>query len=708
MKKILLLLGSLFISYFSFSQNDTTLHNEIDEVTIESFFFKQKITTSTSPIGAITSQDFENLPLQNIGDALKLEPSISIKSDGPWATAPSLRGLSGQRVIIAVDGNRIETATDVAGGMNMININDISQIEIIKSGASSIYGSGAIGGVINFITNPVVYSSTPKIHGSLSSSYQSVNNLFGEHLNIMASNEKLYLYLSGSYRHAENTETPKGELENSQFKDYSFNAKAGFRINDQQEIRAQFQDFQARNVGVPGGDSFSDGFTVTFPEHSRIMADLQYLYTDLSESLKLLKIKGYYQNIDRQVEVKTNISKTGKPKEIKPHGEHYLFGGLAQADFEFGKQKVSTGIDIWQRNLESHRQKIINQEGDATKIICDLPLPKASYLSNGIFAYTERNFLNNKLNTTVGLRYDYIVVNNDEVYTPDYMIINGVVKEIPQRRLTIEEDTQNKNSWSANIGANYQLADGLNIALSGGHSFRAPNIEELYKYISLSDGSVQIGNADLDPEQSYFADLGIHYKHERLAISANAFINKINDMIGYKNGEAYYDNYNTNGELTSTDTVNAEILHNIDKALLYGFDANISYKLTPQILLNTSIAYTIGENKGDGGYLAEIAPMNGTVGMRYEGFEHIQGEINCEWAAKQDKIADGETETNDYGIININLNSRPFVFGKITMQAFAGIKNLSDTEYTNHLSSNRGSITVEPGRNFYAKIKIML
>lgn len=713
MNKIVLLISTLLVSLFAAAQEDKTMSGDIKEVTVESFFFKQKITSSTSPVSVISAKDFNNIPLQGIGDALKLEPAISMKSDGVWATAPSIRGLSGQRVIVAIDGNRIETATDVAGGMNMINMNDIQQIEIIKSGASSIYGSGAIGGVINFITQPIVYSTTPTIHAALSSSFQSVNNMIDEHVKFSASKENFYYAFSGAFRNAGNTQTPTGKLENSQFKDYSTSLKAGYRINDQHELSFSYQNFQARNVGVPGGAAFAKPVgkpvsTVTFPVHSRSMSDLQYRFTDINESIKLLKIKMYHQRIYRDVLVLTgNDLYQGAPIAINPKGEHHLWGGLAQADLNIKGQHITTGIDVWQRNLESHREKFVSLTNRSEMVLGELPLPKASYMSNGLFARTERHFLDEKLNTTAGLRYDYIIVKNDDVYDPDYKLLDGTEVDIESRRHTVNENTEKMHSWSANLGANYQLLPELNIAFSGGHSFRAPNIEELYKYINLN-ALVKIGNPDLNPEQSNFADLGVHYLKDNLSFSVNGFINKINNMIAEEKDTTTYDNYDSNGNIESTTPVPAFILNNIDEALLYGFDASVSYEAMPNLLINANIAYTIGENMTTDGHLPQIAPLNGLVGARYKGLPYLQGELNCEWAAKQNNIATGETTTDAYAIVNMNLNSQEYKVGSTRIQAFAGMRNIFNTEYTNHLSSNRGSITVEPGRNFYVKLKLSL
>ncbi len=708
MRTYFLWLSALFsILPVQAQNNEGALRREIEEIRVESFFFKQKITSSTSPVGVISDKNFGHMPLQGVADALKLEPAVAIKSDGVWPTAPAIRGLSGQRIIVAVDGNRMETATEINGGMSMINVNDIQRIEIIKSGASSMYGSGAIGGVVNFVTQPVVYSTQPTFNALFSSSYQSVNHLFDEYLRFAASKENFFFSLSGSYRLAQNTQTPMGELLNSQFEDYALNAKLGCRINERHELRLQHQNFQAREVGVPGSTAFKDTFTVTFPEHRRIMTDVQYRFSAITEHFRLLKIKAYQQGIFRDVLVETaNKPYTSAPLFITPTGEHRLWGGLLQTDFEFDKQKITMGLDLWQRNLETHREKFIILPDSSEMVRGELPLPKAKYLSSGIFAGTERRFFNDRLNTTAALRYDYITVRNDEVYNPDYLKKNGVEINIPKRHLTIEKNTRRMRSWSANLGANYQLFEGVNVALSGGHSFRAPNVEELHKYITLSPTSVRVGNADLTPERSYFADLGIHYNKKGFSLTINGFVNKINAMIAEEKGTVSYDNYDAKGEVVGTDTLEAYVLNNIEEALLYGFDATVNYEPVHSFLLTANWAYTIGKNLKADAYLPQIAPMSGRLGAAYKGFKPFRAELNYEWAAGQNNIASGEAATKGYGVFNINLSSHTFSLGVINLQAFGGVKNLLNTAYTNHLSTNRGSVTVEPGRNFYLKVRV--
>jgi outer membrane cobalamin receptor len=104
------------------------------------------------PIAVVRAEQIDRLAPVSVTNALQSEPGLSLGRDGIWGTTPNVRGLARNHVVALVDGNRIDTANDLRAGLSMIDVNDIERIEVIKGAASSLYGSGAMGGVINIIT----------------------------------------------------------------------------------------------------------------------------------------------------------------------------------------------------------------------------------------------------------------------------------------------------------------------------------------------------------------------------------------------------------------------------------------------------------------------------------------------------------------------------------------------------------------------------
>ena len=97
----------------------------------------------------VDKEEIQKRPAVSLPDILQNEPGISLIRDGIWGTEISIRGLNRENIITLIDGNRITTSTDVAARLSMIDLNDIERVEVIKGASSSIYGSGATGGIAN-------------------------------------------------------------------------------------------------------------------------------------------------------------------------------------------------------------------------------------------------------------------------------------------------------------------------------------------------------------------------------------------------------------------------------------------------------------------------------------------------------------------------------------------------------------------------------
>ena len=158
---------------------------------------------------------------------------------------------------------------------------------------------------------------------------------------------------------------------------------------------------------------------------------------------------------------------------------------------------------------------------------------------------------------------------------------------------------------------------------------------------------------------------------------------------------------------TDTDTVPALILTNVSKAMLYGADFEFQYSFYPGFVWHGSGSYVRGKDTEKNENLPQIPPMNGRMGIRYTYQKIGSAEFTLVGAAKQDKITEDETETDGYVRLDVALRSTKIKIGSSCgLQLFAGIDNLTDKSYTNHLSTNRGSISVEPGRNIYLRLNL--
>ena len=667
------------------------------------------------PVDIITASDIKNKNYISVPGILQNEPGLALGRDGIWGTQLSIRGLSKSSIIILVDGNRVETANDIAAALSLIDVNDIERIEVIKGAASSIYGTGALGGVVNIITKTGSYNNNFSIGGSASGSFATVNNENDENVSLEAGAQNWYARLNSSFRKAGNANTPRGYIPNSQFADNNISFSAGFKPSDNQELSVKYQNFYAKDVGIPGGNLlFPANAVVTYPNEQRQMFSAEYKISNLSETVSKISAKYFYQVISRNVNnipfmTKYISTPAGQPDKIMnvnlihPHAMHYTNGIQLESGLILNNNNYLTfGLDAWQRSLDSRRERYITIEnvdkisqkvlGTVKQIIGERPLPESQFQSGGIYAQDEYILIKDKLKLLLGGRIDRINISNKKLSNPVYTITNGIIDNSPaSAQLQWNAENVNNTSWSGNAGLLYTVSTGFNLSLSLAKSFRSPSLEERYQFIDLGN-LVELGNPDLSPEKGYFADLGTKIWGDNLSVNFDVFANNITDLVVQKSGT-----YQGRPALINT---------NIGKALLYGFDSGFEYNAINNIVLYGDASFVRGRDTEKNQNLPQIPPLNGRLGIRTPVLNYFNIDFSSTIFAAQNKIAEGEITTPGYTYFDLYVYTKNLTAGYLNFQISAGAENIFNKAYRNHLATNRGSVTVEPGMNIFIKTLI--
>lgn len=684
---------------------------ELDEVIVSTSKTEDYIKNSPYSELLISAKEIESKPLQSFADIVKNQPGVSLLRDGVWGTEISIRGLNRENIVTLIDGSRILTATDIAARLSMVNLNDIERIEIIKGASSSIYGSGATGGIVNIITKSPSLYNTFSINGNVSAQYNSVNNLSSFNGLLYSGGSFWASKFAGSYRKADNIQTPLGELKNSQFEDYSFTGSLNVLPVTNQKLSVDYQLFKANDVGIPGASVFPNNADVRYPFEKRELISAGYEIQNISKMFYKLSAKYSYQFIARDVE---NIPHTvqmvpgsgSTPArrvsvlKITPGADHksnniLLQGNLLLADWN----NLIIGMDYWDRKYEGHREKyqkieVLDSTGQVVnttnKVIGEKPLPNSSYSSLGVFAQDGMNLLKDKLDLNLGARYDYINITGEKTFNPEYEIVNGNLNNNPTGQQIIWNDVKSNNSsFSSNLGLKYSLSPMINITIGFAYSFRSPSLEERFQFID--QGSlVRIGNPNLKPEEGKSADFGFRLYADNLKIITSIYYNYFNNLVSEVRG--------------TFEGRNATFKTNIGEARIYGFDLSSEYNFINDYVFYTAFAYTKGDDVTSGGNLPEIPPLNGTVGIKFNLFDFANADVSSTLFAEQGDVASGELKTPGYAIFNFVLSSMPIDFTSVKIKVFAGVENLFDKSYRNHLSTTRGNLTIEPGRNIFTKL----
>jgi len=632
-------------------------------------------------IEVISESQFENSNKITLSDLAGNNAGISVVKDSPWGTNINIRGLTNQNIVYLIDNYRVETSTNIAAGISLINMNNISDVEVVKGGISALYGSGATGGVINIKTKKPKYENNFYIKPTIISSYGSVNDLNSQFINLSTGYTNWSILASGSFRKASNTETPKGELLNSGFRDESIDIVTKYNPSNNLEIKLNYNKFSAYDVGIPGGVPFPAKATAKYVYAKREMLNGEINYSNITKELIKLKLKFYHQIIDRSVEVRPNPNAVSRPK-----AKHTNDGITFQGDWIFsGQNYFLAGIDFWQRKYNGIR-RTTNFVKNIIKV--DKPIPNSKFLNIGIFAQDDINILNNLLSLTIGGRYDYINITNDETKNPLYIINEGnIIINIENMAASYSAYDETNQSFSGNIGILIKLTNQIDFTMNSAYTFRSPSLEERYQYIDLG-GIVYLGNPSLKPEKGFSNDLGFRIWNDKFTVRCNGFLNLLTNLV--------------NDKIVSPDSLFKK--QNVGKARLYGFDFSTEYNFNGNNKFYTNASFVRGEDLIKNSNLNQIPPFHGIIGLEYYLMDFTKIKLSANIFNDQNLVAENENTSGGYTTFDIMIESLPINLNCAELKLIGGIDNIFNRAYRNHLSTYRGMNLLEPGRNFTIKL----
>ncbi len=639
------------------------------------------------PTAIVYGTEMVRASAPTVSDALSHEPGIALVRDGMWETDVSIRGMSRNNIVMMIDNTRIETANDLAAALSLINPFDIERIEVIKGANSALAGTGAFGGVVHVITNTPAYSDQFQVGGESMVRYESVNQTNAEYLALESGSKDFKLRASGEYRKAENYATPEGDVPNSQFGDFGISGIAGIRLFGTQSLDLTYQRFQAQNTGIPGGSTFSPTASAEYTLARRELYKAEYSILNVSEIIPSLVFRASEQSIERDVQVIQPPILT-----LTPHANHNT--GMVQGEATIvpvpdgsiwtDGHFITFGIEAWQRSLDSKRERYNSFTNTMSE---EVPLPNSSFGSAGVYAQDELQLIPQATTILIGGRYDFIRVHNDLTKDTLYVINAAGQKIIPENEAVLwQENTSQSASWSGNLGVRQRVVEYLDLSILFSRSFRAPSLEERYQYLD-NGGSVEVGNPYLQPEQSLSVDGGLRWHPSSIRFDADVYYNSLKDLVsevpGIFEGDSAY------------------VAENIGKARMYGYELSLETDMISHFIFGATLSCVRGEDINDHSNLPQIPPLRGTVFADY--LLDKVGTLNARFEADADQnlIAAGETRTAGYALVNAGYTSVPISISPTAITFSCGIDNLFNRAYMNHLSTARGEIKDEPGRNIF-------
>ena len=465
--------------------NSTYNSTKLGQVVVTATRVKEKKKNVTPFVEVINSQAINNDVSKNVGDVM---PEAALghvqKYPGMLTSKIQIRGLSTDlfdmeksRVLVLVDGH-------LAGTVNLakLPLDDVERIEIVKGPASVIYGSQAMGGVINIITKT---PKKPGIYGDAGIEFGSWEYKKGK-AEIMGNISNWKFYFLGGWASQGDYKTKNwGTIKNTSYKTEEFAGKLGYG-----PLTFSYQFSKGWDIGSFGG-------TYTFDPNNYSNKEIQSYSFKFNPSF--IKFQAFYVKsndewhyLNDNTGVTTNISyketKTMGISLIKPIKLRFL--------------KLISGID-WNRiKVNSHR-------------LSGAPyFPNSKYDTYGVFTEAKSGWLKNRVLTSAGIRYDYFV---DKIESTPGLSVNP------------RKDTLNHLTLRG--GANIKIIKGLIFKTNLGTGFRAPAPDELAANYTSSWGTKYIGNPDLKPEKSIGWDAGFVYNTPATSLSIDYFITNFKNKI---------------------------------------------------------------------------------------------------------------------------------------------------------------------------------
>lgn len=633
------------------------------------------VAETYQPTTVLSARELQRALGPSLAETLHDVPGLHAAYNGPAASQPTIRGMGGDRVLVLEDGQRTgDLATTAADHAVSVDPLSAERIEVVRGPAGLLYGSNALGGVINVWRGDVPRTRPDGLSGTVTTTAESVNRGGGGQLTLSAPAGPLAVRVEAGGRVAGDTRTPAGVLPSSDLR--SVSAAAGASLaNGWGFVGAAYRFFDAA-YGVPG--TF-DGETIPGAHEGGVEIEMRR-HVARFEAAHLTGF-GPIETL-----------------EADGHLTHYTHDEIEDRSGEtprYGARFAQTSADLALTARHSHDLGAFTTEGAVglSGFGRDLGVRggytgtrSATEYGGAAFVYEE--FEREPVRFQLGARYDL-----RRIAPTDERPIRLQDREVPVRPRTF-------GAASASAALLYDARPGWTLGVSAARAFRSPAAEELYSDgPHLADYSFNVGNPDLEPEIGLGADVFVRLTRPRVSFDVAAFVNRIAGYIYYRpTGELdYRERRFPVFQATSAD------------ALFLGFEGRAQVEVLPRLVLDGAAGYVRATRTGDGDPLPAIPPLSGRVEARYE-VGPLSASLGWSGATRQGRVPGAipspldpamlirpERPTDGYALLHASLGLRFERLGAVhTVSLHA--HNLADAEWRDHLSRIK-EVAPQPGRN---------
>jgi len=609
-------------------------------------------------IDVLKSKEITLSGTPNFMESLTKVPGVDMISKGQSVSKPVIRGLSMNDILVMNNGVRIENYQFSENHPLGVDNNDVERVEIIKGPASLLYGSDAIGGVINFIKDK------PAPVGRIVGDYrmQLHTNTLGmsNSLGVKGASKKMFASLRASHKtHADYLQGGGEYVPNSRFNEMSVSANTGY--TGKSGVFKIYYDYFKQKLGmtVPPVKAL---ITKRGRKNEVWYQDLDHHLLSSQNNLYLgnykLDVNAAYQSALRKLETQTEAPVVEMRLNTLTYESKIHLPSNNKSDYIIGIQ----GMLQNNRNLNNRVAQF---------------LPDAHINNIGFLGMIQYTFFK-KLQVQGGLRYDIYKTNTNAMGAENTTSYHPPV-------------TKEYSNFNGSLGITYHISSNIMLRANMAKSYRVPNLSELTSN-GMHGNRYEIGNPDLSPENTYEGDISTHYHGEFLSFDIAGFYNHINNYIFISPTE------------DSTDTGIRIYKFTQANAALFGGEAGLHFHPRTFPWLHAQGTYSSVVGKMENGAYLPFIPAHK---FRYElkaktkqlGFLiNPSVKLSALTALKQDKPSAYETTTSGYTLINFSVYTEMKI-SKQLLQLGLSVNNIFDTQYFDHLSTLKPMGYYNQGRN---------
>ena len=631
-------------------------------------------------VSVVRLQELRERNARDMVEAIEREVGVLVQRTGRGQASPFIRGLTGPQTLILVDGIRMNNSTFRLGPNQYFALVDpgtIERIEIVRGPQSVLWGSDAIGGVINVVTRGADMDMFSYETGEFIERFSTADSGSYSRVSVEGSRSgSLGIFGGASYLNAINLDRGGG-LGRQQFTDFSQYAgdvKLNYLIDDRQFLTVALQHFQ--QLDVPRSDKWP-GEARRFDPQLRDLGYIRWQGQDLGGVFDAFMLTASFQ---RQEE--NTIRRKPPTSLLVDHGffdvETSGLNFVLSSDFGVIGD-LTYGVDFYHDEVDSQKTRYDDSAAAAPRPLTPQFPDDSHYERLGLFLQWDVD-LTSRLAALAGVRYSNIESG------ATVALFDPNDPQAPPVDTPIDPAF---NDWTASVGLSYEVTPCLHLVGSVAEGFRAPSLDDLTSVSDNVNEGIDIPNPNLSPETSINYEVGLKFNFDRVRAQTFVFWTDLKDLLDRQAVGVVPD------PLVPGSFLDVLQRRNVGSAQLQGYELAGELLLTATWSCFGNFTYIYGQNLSNNEPMSRIPPTQGILGLRWRDREARNWLELYGWlVARQDRLsardirdsripADG---TPGYGTVNLRLGRSLGTNHRVTL----GIENIFDELYRVHGSGVDG------------------